>query len=113
MKVKEWLQSKGENESVTFIIAKAAEEQRYEYKTTPIRPVWEWLHFNRIAENYIIINADHPPIDFSGSWMNQYNRGQLRCAIIVSIEDVYKIYSERQAEDIIKYYDEKSRMVTK
>ena len=113
MKVKEWLESKGENEQATFIITKAVKDDgssfyHYEYRTTPIFCVWEWLQTNT-AEKYIVINADHSPIDITNGWVNWYKIGHLHCAIITTEEDLYTEMSKEQAERMITYYDEEVR----
>ena len=113
MKVKEWLQSKGTNEQATFIIAQSVKYDNTdfyhkEYRTTPIHQIWEWLKGD-IGEKYIVINADHSPIDISGGWTNWYNGGHLHCAIITTEEDLYRETGKEQAERMIAYYDSKVR----
>ena len=113
MKLTEWLQSKGQNDSATFVIAKAARWEgapghTFEYKTTPIRTVWEWLEGNT-GEKYIVINANHPPIDVTGNWVRWYEKGRVLCAMITTEEDVRTIYSEKQAEDMLDMWDREVR----
>lgn len=113
MKVKEWLESKGKNEQATFIIAKAVKDDNSpfyhkEYKTTPIFCVWEWLQTNT-TEKYIVINADHSPIDITNGWVNWYKGGHLHCAILTTEEDLYTEMSKKQAEGMIAYYDKEVR----
>ena len=92
----EWLENQNKNEDVTFIIAKAVKDDyspmyHTEYRTTPIRPVYEWLRFD---DRYVVLNTDHPPIDVTGNWGKWYKRGRLKCAVITTIEDLYKMYGE-------------------
>ena len=113
MKLTEWLQSKGENEQATFIIAKAVKNDyspmyHNEYRTTPIRSVWEWLEGDT-GEKYIVINADHAPIDISGGWTNWYKSGILHCAVITTEADLYTQYSETQAKEMLEWYDKEVR----
>ena len=113
MKVKEWLQSKGKFDSTTFIIARAEKYENsrmydFKYRTTPIRTVEEWLK-GETAEKYIVINADHAPIDISSGWTNWYKGGHLHCAIITTEEELYTMYSETQAKEMIEWYDKKVR----
>ena len=113
MKLTEWLQSKGQNEQATFIIAKAVKDDNSpfyhtEYRTTPIYNVWEWLK-TETAEKYIVINADHSPIDITNGWVNWYKGGRLQCAIITTEEDLYTEMSKAQAERMIAYYDREVR----
>ena len=113
MKVKEWLESKGTSEQATFIIAKSVKDDNSpfyhkEYKTTPICYVWEWLK-TQTAETYIIINADHSPIDITNGWVNWYKNGFLHCAIITTEEDLYREMSKEQAERMIAWYDKETR----
>lgn len=113
MKLTEWLQNKGKNESATFVIAKAVKDDSsplyyFEYKTTPIRTVWEWLEGNT-GEEYIVINADHPPIDVTGNWVRHYKNGWLQCAMITTEQDMFTKYSGKQAQDMIEWYDKEVR----
>lgn len=113
MKLTEWLQNKGKNENVTFIIAKVVEDENspsyhYEYVTTPIRTAWEWLESNA-GEKYIILNKDHAPIDITGVWNNWYIKGHLRCAIVTTEQDMFTLYNEEQALQMIKHYDNEAR----
>ena len=113
MKVKEWLESKGKNEQATFIIAKAVKDDNSpfyhkEYRTTPIFCVREWLQTNT-TEKYIVINADHSPIDITNGWVNWYKGGHLHCAILTTEEDLYTEMSKEQAERMIAYYDKEVR----
>lgn len=113
MKVKEWLHTKDKNTNVTFIIAKAVKDEtspfyHTEYRTTPIRSVWEWLE-GETAENYIVIKADHPPIDATGSWNDWYLKSHLLCAMIATEQDLITRYGEKQGNEMIEYYDNKLR----
>ena len=113
MKVKEWLESKGKSEQATFIIAKSVKDDdssfyHKEYKTTPIYAVWEWLKCV-FCEKYIVINADHPPVDINGHWVRMYKQGHLQCAILTTEEDLYTEMSEEQAKRMIEYYDKEVR----
>jgi len=113
MKLTEWLKSKGKNEQATFIIAKAVKYDNSsiyhnEYRTTPIYCVWEWLKGDT-GEKYIVINADHSPIDISGGWTNWYKGGHLQCAIITTEEDLYREMGEEQAKRMLDWYDRETR----
>ena len=113
MKLTEWLQNKGKNDTATFIIAKAVKDDsspfyNFEYRTTPIRTVWEWLEGDT-GEKYIVIKADHPPIDVTGNWINHYKKGNLLCAMVTTEKDMFTKYSEKQAEDMLDYYDKEVR----
>lgn len=109
---KEWLETLNKNEDVTFIIMKAVKDDyspmyHDEYKTTPIRPVYEWLQTD--DDRYIVINPDHPPIDVTGNWGKWYGSSGLKCAIITTREDLYTIYGSKQGEEMIEHYDEVCR----
>ena len=114
MNLKEYLNGLKENDKVTFIIAEPLKEvlnsfNEYRYKTTPIRCVWEWLQgtfsTGYTFEDYLVVNKDHPPIDITGNWVNWYNRDDLKCCMITKREDMYKMYSEKQANDMIAWYE--------
>jgi hypothetical protein len=113
MKLREWLEAKGQNEQATFVIAKAVKDEqspmyRYEYRETPIRTVWEWLG-GETADKYIVINPDHPPIDIAGHWVRHYNKGWLKCCVITTEQDLYTKYSEKQAKEMLEWYDKEVR----
>lgn len=116
MKVREWLESKDKFKSVTFIIQKAVKDEQHfmyheEYRTTPIHTVEQWLQ-GKTADNYIIVGADHPPIDPTNcGWMNWYKKGHLLCAVITTEEDVFTHYSEEQGKRMLEMYDKKAREV--
>ena len=79
-----------------------------EYKTTPIYTVREWLE-GKTADTYIVIKADHPPIDVTGIWLNWYNIKDLSCCMITTEQDLYTQYGESQGKDMINFYDRKMR----
>lgn len=108
---KEWLENLNKNEDVTFIIAKAVKDEsspmyHTEYRTTPIRPAHEWLS---VDDRYVVINPDHPPIDITGDWGKWYRNGGLTCAIITTIEDLYKMYGSKQGDEMLRHYDDVCR----
>lgn len=103
----QWLETLNKNENVTFIIMKAVKDDyspmyHAEYRTTPIRGVYEWL---QSEDGYIVINRDHPPIDVTGNWEKWYRGGRLKCAIITTEDDLYKMYGDKQGEEMIEYYN--------
>ena len=109
MRLKEYLNGLNESDQVTFIIAKAVKDERSpfyhtEYKTTPMKCVWEWSAWED-GHDYIIANENHPPIDITGTWVNWYNRGDLKCSVIISEETLRTLYKDEQAERMIKFYD--------
>ena len=111
MKLKDFLKHFNENESFTFVIAKAVKDEHapghhFEYRTTPIRSIWEWLR-GEDMEKYIVINPSHPPIDVTGNWVNSYERCWLHCCIITTEFDLNTLYSGEQYERMLKHYDEK------
>ena len=114
MKLREWLEAqKSENTTATFVIAKAVKDEasplyHFEYRGTPIRAIWEWLQ-GETADKYIVINKNHPPIDITGNWVRAYNRGDLNCCVITTEQDLFTMYSEKQAKEMIEYYDREVR----
>lgn len=108
MLVKDYLKNFASNTSVTFIRAIAHKEEgsaRYEemYKTTPIRQIWDWE--NSPIMNYHILNNKQCPIDWlSGAqWKKQFHRGDLLSLLVISQEDIEKLYSVKQAADLIDF----------
>ena len=113
MLLKEWLQTKGKNENATFIVEKAVKDEHTpfyhsEYRTTPIHSVWEWLE-GETSGKFIVVKADHPPIDTTGNWLQWYKAGELHCAMVTSEENLFARYGKEQAKQMIKWYDEKVR----
>lgn len=109
MRLNKYLNGLNENDRVTFIIAKAVKDEHTpfyhtEYETTPVRVAREWKEWE-LGQNYIIANENHPPVDITGTWVNWYNRGDLKCSVLISEETLRTMYSENQAEDMIKFYD--------
>jgi len=97
--------------SVTFIIARAVKDEHspsysYQYQTTSIRAAWEWLESPGWLEDYIVLNADHPPICIPGFWQYDYKAGRLKCCIIVKPEDLRKTCGgEKQFRDMLDWYE--------
>lgn len=114
MKFREWLEMQGKNDRVTIIIAKAVKDEHTpfyhnEYSTTPIWSVWEWLR-GTSADKYFVTNANHPPIDVTGNWQNEYKSGFLKCCIVTTEADHKALYrSEEQEQRMIEWYDKKAR----
>lgn len=113
MRLRELLEGYNENKQLTFIIAKAIKDEasplyHFEYKTTPIRSIWEWKR-GESADKYIVIKREHPPIDITGSWHNFYSRGDLLCCMVTTEEDMKLKYSEKQAMEMIRWFDEEAR----
>ena len=105
----EYLKKLNNNEQVPFIIASPTgnmTERTWTYKQTPQRTVWEWLEADN-NEKYIVLNDSHPPIDITGAWVSQYERGHLKCALITTTERLIEYYGEKQGNELIKYYSEK------
>ena len=110
MTLKEFLQQVKDG-GYTFTIARAIKDEHTpfyhnEFKQTPVRGLYEWKKWDG-AKDYIVINPDSCPIDITGIWQNWYKGGSLNCAIITTEKDLYTEYSEKQAKDMIEYYDEK------
>ena len=117
MKLREFLETKGKNERYTFIIQKTVKDDATpfyhdEYKTTPIYTTWEWLQ-GTTTDKYIVIKADHPPIDVTGNWLNWYNMKDLSCCMITTEQDLLTHYGEKQGKDMIEWYDCKVRGIEK
>lgn len=114
MNAREYLEKQAKNQQITFVIARAVKDEatpfyHYEYRTTPIRAAWEWLREDgsgrRFGDNYLVINADHPPVDITGLWVRNYKAGHLSCAVLTTEADLRTMYSEKQAADMIAYYN--------
>ena len=109
MRLKDYLNELGKNDSVTFIIAEAQKDKHtpftsYVYRGTPIRTVWEWEEATSMMD-YIVVNKDHSPIDITGHWCRSYKAGHLKCCVLTSEETMFQMYSEKQAKDMIDYYE--------
>lgn len=118
MNVQDYLKSIPENQQVTFLVAHAVqdstlgsyhEDYRMEYRTTPIRAAWEWKN-GGWGSDYLVMNADHPPISANGTWVNWYNSGRLSCALVTTANDIrLTTGSDVQAERMVAYYDKLNR----
>lgn len=110
MTIREYLQKNEFDNSadVTFIVQRAVKDDgspyHSEYRTTSVRTVLEWLEGEEFVDAYIVINADHPPIDVSGTWNNWYKKGLLRCAVVTTEEELLKLYGENQGRDMVDFY---------
>lgn len=114
MKIREYLEKMSTRNNATFIIQKAVKDEHSpfyndEYKTTPVRHRDEWLQGEGFIDNYIVIKADHPPIDVTGAWNNWYKGGLLRCAMVTTETDLLTHYGENQGRSMIAYYDREVR----
>ena len=110
MRVRDYLQKFPEAASVTFIEMVAVKDEgapgyRDEYRTTPVRTGWEWLRSENFCDEYLVINADHPPLSVTEGWHNWYNHGHLHCAMITTEAELLKQYGEKQGRDMIAYYE--------
>lgn len=109
MNAREYLEKMDINSPVTFVIARAVKDEatpfyHYEYRTTPIRSAWDWLS-GVWADQYLVVNDDHPPVDITGHWVKAYQAGRLSCATLTTEADLRTMYSEKQAADMIAYYN--------
>lgn len=112
MKVKDYLAQYPTAMQVTFIKARARKDANTpfyhpEYQTTPIRSIWEW-EGNDIMD-YLILNDKQHPIEWlSGlGWGNSFNRGHLISLLVISQEDLDKLYSKEQGQSLIQSIEEK------
>lgn len=114
MTTREYLQKiqekNGTCRDVTFIIARAVKDTHspfyhHEFYGTPIRSVSEWLRWgDEFLDEHLVINADHPPIDVTGHWINKYKRGWVSCAMLTTEADLQLLYPGQQAVDMANYY---------
>lgn len=110
MKIREYLEKIEKHTDVTFIIQRSIKDDHApfyhnEFQTTPIRTNQEWLEGEGFIDNHIVINQDHPPIDVTGTWVNWYMAGRLKCAVVTTEEDLIRHYGEKQGRDMIAYYN--------
>lgn len=96
-------------DDVTFIVAKAVKDEHTpfyhsEYVTTPICLAYEWVDDTKFAEMNIL-NDNQCPIDWlsGASWRNSFKSGRLKSLLVISDEDIKKMYSEKQAQSIIDF----------
>lgn len=110
MKVKDYLNQLDDNADVTFIIVGAEKDNHSPsyhnvYRTTPIRACWDWKESTSGLLDMIVMNKDCEPIDITGGWQNWYRKSMLKCCMVESEETLHTMYSENQANDMIKYYE--------
>lgn len=101
MIVREYLDRLPSATPVTFIKKEAGGT----FRTTPIWSAWEWLNNEDVCNDYLVINADHPPINEAGGWHNRYRSGHLKCAMITTEAELLAQYGEKQGRDMIAYYE--------
>ena len=99
MNVREYLDRLPSAAPVTFIKKEAGGA----YRTTPIHSAWEWLNAESLCD-YLVINADHPPIDATGGWGFRYKQGRLHCAMITTEALLLNEYGEAQGREMVAYY---------
>ena len=107
MKIKEYLQEQNNYQDITFIITNGTT-----YRTTPIRTVEEWMDSTGGILEYVILNAEQPPIGWGSavSWIDKYNRGILKCLLVISEEDFKNCYPrEEQYERLLDMVDKDAR----
>lgn len=75
------------------------------YSTTPIRQKWEWEKMTDDFLDRIVVRKNCEPIDVTGVWSLKYKQGLLNCCIVESEETFNIIYSEKQANEMIEYYE--------
>ena len=110
MLVKEYLNTLNANQDVTFIKAVAQKDENSPfysevYHTTPIRQAHEWQ--NSSVSDFYILNHKQCPIDWlsGATWKNQFEKGHLKSLLIISKEDIEKLYSPKQAAETIKFIE--------
>ena len=112
MKLLEFLSEQNENNLYTFTICECKREStnltNKIYRQTPLMTIWEWLKGDYLNK-FIVINANHPPIDITGNWVKVYNKGWLKNCIITTEKDLIEGYGEKQGKEMIEYYDKKVR----
>lgn len=119
MTVREYLEAIGKyntsrTEQLTFLIGMATKDEHtpfyhLRYDNSPIRCIYEWVRLDGKIMDYHVIKESHPPIDAGSGWLNWYNKGHLMCMLVVSTEDINKIYGKEQAESYIAYREEEIR----
>ena len=115
MTLREFLEAQKETSDYTFTIAKTYNDEHtpfnhYEYYQTPIRANWEWLQGSWVDKNYIVLNPNSCPIDITGDWQRRFNKGWLKCAVVVTLEDMKKRYpNDEQFNELVEWYDKQIR----
>lgn len=110
MTATEYIEKNKDAFHITFIIAHSVKGSgspfyNTEYKTTPIYSPRELLRDYTWYKDYIVVNADHPPICIPGFWVRDYNAGHLKCCIIEKPEDIrLTCGGEKQFRDMLDWY---------
>ena len=108
MRVRDYL--KEVNGDVTFIEVIAIRLDNspfynYVYRTTPIHQKYDWEESTSGILDALIVRKDCVPIDTTGTWELWHKQGRLKCCMIQREETLRKMYSEKQANDMIDYYE--------
>lgn len=72
------------------------------YQTTSVRCIWEWLNNDSPILDYIMINEEQPPL--SRVWNNWYNKCGLKCFMVIPMDELKMIYSEKQALEMVEFW---------
>lgn len=114
MNVRDYLSKLPENVQVTFVVQRSVKAEGpfwdYLYRTTPIKPVWDWRLSGEAFLGQLVVNADHPPIDVTGLWGREYRDGRLRCAMIAQEAGLLNHYGPEQGRRLIEYYHREVKM---
>lgn len=118
MKVREYFQALGIDASsyidVNFVIGESVGEgptKKFMYRNSPVRTVNEWFGFDRPESvlNYNILNIKQPVISWMSGvdWNGAIQRNQQMSILVISDEELYKQYSQKQGNSMLQYIDKK------
>lgn len=107
MRVKEYFKKYNVSDDVTFIIARAEKDTGapFYHAVYTITPILSAANWKGEILDYIVLNDHQPPLEWlSGAkWSVPFNKGYLRCMLVIKEADLKTIYKGKQAEDIEKY----------
>lgn len=93
-----------------FITTRAVKDEHSPYFHPEYDANHPILHSSEVkdgcwADEYLIINPHQCPIDWaSGSrWFLRFERNDLECLLIIERDELYKLYSKEQADDLIAF----------
>ena len=114
MTVKEYLNKLGiDTESscinLAFVTLVRFDDGQNYSRITFMRTIWEWFEDNSTILDSYVLNTKQPVVSWlSGAdWNPSILNNRNMCLLVVSKEQLLKMYSEKQAMETLKYIDHK------
>ena len=114
MTVKEYLNKLGiDTESscinLAFVTLVRYDDGQNYSRITSMRTIWEWFEDNSTILDSYVLNTKQPVVSWlsGANWNPSILNDRNMCLLVVSKEQLLKMYSEKQAMETLKYIDHK------